>query len=249
LWPSTVVIGLFPGLCWIKLGKESLRRDVPDDASVELLLQQLDELLDEMAPRLSRFACAEVYLSDRFSRCMLVPWQPALDSDEQVRSYGRACLEASGGIVDGEWAVHCGFRHHGAPGFAAGLPSALVGQVKDRLAARNVRLRSFMPVAAAAYWYYRTAKHPEASILLLEEPRRLTAFVYLCGQLTSIDLEPVLSGSEDASTRLFNRLQLAHGKIAHVNHWTSEASDVKERASSIAGATVAPIFGERWSVS
>lgn len=247
LWPDAMAIGLFPAQSWLRFGKKSLRREVPLDAGIDFLLAQLDAMFDEAAPRVGRFAHAEVFVSDSFSRSMLVPWQPALDTDDQIQGYGRACLESNGAIVDGEWAVHCGFRRHGAPGFVAALPASLVELARDRLLARGVRLQSVMPVAAAAYWYHRAPKSAGTSILLLEEVRRLTAFVYRGGQLVSLEVEPAFAGTLDASKRLFNRLQLAYGEIGYVDRWHAGCDEPVDREEAAGGIKGVKLSGARWS--
>ena len=249
LWPDTVVIGLFPQGCWLRSGKRSLRRDVPLAAGIEQVLCELDELLNELGAKARRFTRAEVYLSDGYCRSILVPWQFALESDEQIQQYGRACLEGSGSIVDGDWAVHCGFRHHGAPGLAACVPAALIGQIQQRLSPRGIRLRSVMPISSAAYWYHRPARSQGTYLLLLEEAKRLTAFAYSRGRAMSIDIEPMFADKGRARERLFNRLNLAHQTISNVHHWAIESHGANDDFPLPGGAVITRVLGERWSVA
>lgn len=250
LWPETLVIGVFPGACVVRRGKATVRRACSAGAGYEGALSELGLLLDELRAGLSRFVRAEVYVSDGFGRIALLPWQSKLDSDVQVQAYGQACLESNGALADGDWAVHSGFRHYGAHGLAAALPTALVEQLREILHARRVRLESVMPLAAAAYWYHRTAESKSTSVLLLAESSRLTAFYYAKGRLQFMDVEPIPKKSGAATQRLFNRLLLSDAEIKRVDHWSANPEPAALEAVKVAfeGAVVAPLERARWSI-
>jgi hypothetical protein len=249
LWPETVVISLFPGICALRRGRAVLRRECAADGGLPQLLQELDAVLAELGP-FNRLSRAEVYMSDSFGRVCLLPWQDKLDSPSQIQAYGRAFLETAGIAADGDWAVHAGYRQHGSPGVTAALPARLVEQVHGVLATRGLRLRTIMPVSAAAYWYHKGRRNDAATMLLMEEQGRLTALVFQRQRLVSIDVEPVIGEDDRPKLRLLNRLQLSYGLPRHIDCWSAQPSPVGLEGfkACFDESTVAPLAQARWSV-
>lgn len=250
LWPETLTIGLFPGECVLRRGKTVIRRSFTAGSDYAIVLAELDAQLGELQAAFGRFTRADVFVSDSFGRIVLLPWQNKLDSEIQVQAYGQACLESSGAIVDGTWAVHAGFRHHGGVGIASALPAGLVEHLRDVLAARRVRLQSVMPIAAGAYWYHRPSVRKATSVLLLAEHSRLTALVHVNGNVKAMDVEPLPKQASAAAQRLFIRLRLSQTDIRRIDYWAASPDEdaLETVRSNFDGTVVGGLDRARWSV-
>jgi len=218
LWPDPMIIGLFPGECWLKQGRLAQRTESSNNVSIESVLNDVATLLADAPVRKSRFACADVYLSDSFARTTLMPWQGSLETEEQIRAYGQACLEAPGFPVDESSAVHSGFRWHGSPGMVTAISIKLIESLCEMLGARGIKLRSVMPVSSAAYWHH-APKRGSAPVLLLGDAKRFTAFVYGGSRIVAMDVEPMLGQSHDSGKRLLNRLRLSGVQPSTIECW------------------------------
>jgi hypothetical protein len=211
----------------------------------------LRDLLAAEKRRFGRFARADVYLSDAHARMALVPWQANLRTATQANAYGRAMLESRGMVSEEGWSVHSGFRHCGEAGLASALPSALVDRLKGELADVGVALRSALPVSAAAYWYHRPAHRKGTSVLLLDEPGRLTAAIHVAGRLCALDVEPVVGPVGLAAGRIEKRVQLRCTQIQHVEvHAPTVAEWRPDRLAGVfenAGIMMLPRV--RWSAA
>ncbi|WP_374581713.1 hypothetical protein [Pseudoduganella sp.] len=214
LWPEAISVGLFSGHCWLRRGALETRSESGMDFAGQL--ETVRELLAVQTRRFGRFARADVVVSDSHARVALVPWQDSLHSEAQVNAYGRAILESMGFIADEGWCAHTGFRHYGAPGFTSALPASLVDQLRAECSKAGVVLRSVLPVSAAVYWYHRPALKKGESVLLINEPGRLTAVVHQSGRLSALDIEPIVGTVEQAATRLEARIQMRCPAIRQV---------------------------------
>lgn len=119
-----------------------------------------------------------VVLADCFVRYALLPWNPALKTNEQWLALARHRLAAIHGAVAAEWEVKLTETAPAGARLACALDRALVAEIAAQFAAASVRLVSVQPFLVAAFNRIRRSIGNGSCWLVIEEPGRLTlAFV------------------------------------------------------------------------
>lgn len=223
LWPERLSMYLLPDGASIHGGKE-LRRTIPAPvdlgARFALIAQQL---LPVAETRSTLMPVLDVVLSDEMARLRLLPWQPRLRGDAQQQRYAEACFEADG-LDCGDWLVRASYRRFGGAGLGLAVRRETLASLAETAAQRAVRLRSVLPVTAAAYWRHRTSRGSH-EILVLDEGRRLTALCYARGELSAIDVQQAGEARELALARLMRRCRATFPQASKLAYW-SGASDM-----------------------
>ncbi|GLR13670.1 hypothetical protein GCM10007907_24600 [Chitinimonas prasina] len=219
LWPDRVHVGLFSGHCWLQQGKASTEAPIacpqPDD-----YLLALDALLDKPTKALRPGSRVALTVSDSLAASIALPWQAELTEAGELATYARICFEQAGIEVGADWVLATYFRHYGAQGLAYALPAGWLEQLGASLQRRGLRLQGVLPASAAAYSLHACPAKQTLSLLLLREPTRITALVYVLGKLQARDVEPVTRSEQEAGTRLLRRLSVQHGNFARVDTWS-----------------------------
>lgn len=227
LWPETIRIGLFPGHCWLQRGRGDAGLTsvaLPSSAQPQELLAALSTMLSGQTPALRKGSRLQILVSDGMAAVVALPWQEHLSGEQEMALYAQACFEKQGMPVDADWTMQAGFRDHRAAGIAYALPEAWLRELLALLATRGLKLGSVLPVAASAYW--RRARLPKIgqALLLLREPRRVTAMLYDASGWLGVDVEPVTSNETVSCTRLLRRVTATHSAINRVAQWDAAAS-------------------------
>jgi hypothetical protein len=202
LLPDRLVIGLFPGHCWLQAGRRIEAVDAGADAPT--VAQQFDAAARRGRALAGRRARVEVLLSDAHARVALLPWQPQLLAGPQLQAYAQACLERAGARLDGQWAVHGGYRGFARTGMVAAVPEQLLSALTGTATAHGLRLAGVQPVTGAAYWRRARTLRRRAALFLCE-PERLTLLRCGPGGVASIDVQPVGTDVALALRRLVRR--------------------------------------------
>jgi hypothetical protein len=233
LWPETVIAGLFPGHCWLQRGGV-LSRHAGSFTSGEQLLGALEALFDAQERPLGKGARVHVQVSDSVALVLPLPWQDLLNTPDELRTYAQARFEKRGTPVDGSWVLQTGFRRFCSTGIAYALRRAWLEQLMATLEARQLRLVTVLPVSAAAYW--RHSGTAGRSVVLLGEPRRLTAMSWQGRQLLDVDVQPVAGLQAEATARLLLRIGATHGAMAHVAQWQAVEDSAGTSADGVAAS-------------
>ena len=136
--------------------------------------------VDALPGTLAAFGNHEVsvVLADQFVRYALLPWNPALKSDEQWLALARHRLGSVHGAAAAEWDVKLTETAPNGPQLACAVDRELLAELSAKLAAANVRLISAQPFLVAAFNRIRRTIGNGSCWLLVEEPRPLTlAFI------------------------------------------------------------------------
>lgn len=217
LWPDSIVIGLFPGQCWLRRGRHVLAASASALEPTELL-SALAAMLTSLEKPLRKGSRVHVLVSDALAAILPLPWQVALVTPQEMQGYARACFDQQGIHIDESWAVATAFRHYGATGLAFAISDVWLRELLDLLAGRQLRVSSILPACLAAYW-----RAPNTFIgrraLLLHEPQRLSALVYDGKRLLGHDVQPLLGAAELGVTRLLRRIAITHGSIKRIDQW------------------------------
>lgn len=222
LWPESVLVGLFPGHCWLRRTRSELRcASGPDDQSEpSALLKALDGLLLQHADGIRKNARLHLTVSDSLAATVMLPWQEQLTTRDELLGYALANFERHGLDIGEGWTVQTAFRHHQAAGMAFAIATSWLRDARALAESKGLRLSSVLPLSMAAYHRHGHPAGVAKNIVLLRETQRLTAMVHEHGRLQGIDIEPVLgAGEEAAGRRLMRRLGAVHGGIEAVDDW------------------------------
>lgn len=234
LLPETIYVGLFPGQCWLhsRRIKEEPSMALGQSADPQALLNALETMLDDKVTALRKGSRVVISVSDSVSALVTLPWQEALRTPEELHAYAKACFENQGVVIDDSWVMRTEFRLHRSNGIAYALPLAWMSQLLALLKDRGLRLHRVLPIAAAAYCAEPGTSKTGQNLVLLQERHRISAFTYGTEGLLGFDVEPIVTGSEIAGTRLLRRMSAKGGDIAQVSIWSPELSELPGQALS-----------------
>jgi len=226
LWPEHLRAAVFPDGAWLcrRNGQEVGRFDGRLDGAGDLAMV-LEALLAQRHPGRARI---ELMVSDRLARIVHLPWQDGLANEAQRTAYGRACLERTGLDLRGDWVLQAAFRHFARSGIAYALPRSLVQGARDVLAAHGVQLASILPLSGAAYWRYRSGLGRQRSIIVLEEPGRVSALLIEAGKYVGIQVQPAGVQPEDAVRRLLHAVDALFPGVQRVLYWSASQASASE---------------------
>jgi len=224
LWPEQRSLGLFPGQCWLSVGKQVARDTTSPESGG--LLNVADGLLLRLPSAGWPRPSLDVLLSDEMSRSIVLPWQDGLRTRQQQLRYAEVCL-GDAGVPSTGWTVQQGYRRYGCAGIAYAVPSETLQQLAALASARHLRLRSVLPASAAAFW-----REPHGCVrervVLLEEKRRVCALRLGRDGLMALDVQPVIGSPALAVSRLLRRLQLQTQDVATVVCWSVDPGSAME---------------------
>ena len=220
LWPDHLTLGVFPSGCWLQAARQhkgaALEIELP--AAGLDPLDAIDALLEKRDGQFVQKARADVLVSDMIGVSTALPWQDNLGSPSLVQSYARMLLESQGRLDGSAWTIAGGFRHFGSAGLGAALPDSWLMRLDSILDKHGLRLRSALPMSAAAYWQFNKLTSRRSCLLLLDEGSR--ALRYSGRKLLALDAQPVLNGLGDNAERLCRRLLALHGAVDEVWIWS-----------------------------
>ncbi|UGQ48742.1 hypothetical protein [Massilia endophytica] len=214
LWPERITAGLFPGACWLRRGGKSAAAETASDTAG--LLEALDGLLQEAKPGRAQL---DIVVSDSLARVIALPWQDKLDTQAQWEAYAAASYAGHGLELDAGWVSHAAFRHFGESGIASAMPRSFMEKLESLAAAHGCRLRTVLPVTAAAYWSPRSRVKGARGWLLIEERAQASLLCFERGRLKAMDTQPCSADPHRALTQLLRRAALRHGEPATLNVW------------------------------
>ncbi|MYM67694.1 hypothetical protein GTP45_12730 [Pseudoduganella sp. FT55W] len=222
LWPEQVTLGVFPNACWLQRGRQTeiAATDVVRPAADAALFDVVDTLLAQRGALFRRGASVDVLVSDAVGATMALPWQDSLGSTTLVRAYARMLLESEGRLDNAAWTVDGGFRHFGGSGLGVALPDDWITQLQQVLGKHGLRLRSALPVSAAAYWQFDRMHRRHQNVLLLDEGSRVTALLYRAKRLYALDVQPLLNDAGENAERLCRRLRALYGEVFDIWIWS-----------------------------
>ena len=247
LWPERLYTGVFPDCGWLHRGgaHEPIRFDDAAGGGRDLMAG-IETLLAERAwPRKGR---VELVVSDHFARLVHLPWQSGLSNEAQRSAYGHACFERAGLGLEGKWLLQTAYRHFATDGIAYALPRELVAQVRDYLAARDLKLSSILPLSGAAYWRHGRGLGRTRNVLLLEESRRVSAMLFDHRKYVGMQVQPFGVVPADALRRLLSSVDAVFPGVKQIRYWSAKEiigrqDLIKERLPD-AALEVLPIL--RW---
>ncbi|OEZ54894.1 hypothetical protein [Duganella sp. HH105] len=251
LLPESIKIGLFAGGCWMKRGRAAPIVMQPEkgeslDASMSAAFASLLAQLSDGGVGRARL---HVVVSDSLAAISMLPWQEALADEDELRAYAHVCFERDGCMIDDSWAMQVGFRHFRASGMAYALPRLWLEKLQALCDTAGFRLKTVLPVSAAAYWRLASARGAVCSLVLLEEASRLTAMVYERGRLIARDVQPVMADIDVAGMRLLRRVSASHRPVDAVQTWPASASGPQQGFVHTCwpDVRVTPLLAEVWS--
>jgi hypothetical protein len=220
LWPDRFSAGLFGDASWLtKSGRLSSDASRQEGLQAEGSLDALEMLLDRVAGTARGRATLDLLVSDSQARSIILPWQASLTSPMELRGYAHACFARNGLAMDEGWVLQQGFRRYGKTGFAVAVSRPWLEQLAQRAEARRIKLRSILPVAAAAYWHPKRQVVGNKTLLLLADQAQCTALTMEYGSVSAFDTQPVLGDATAAITRLLRRRQATSPDVVHVSCW------------------------------
>lgn len=217
LWHKPMLIGLFPGECWLRHGDaRELVRVATDGNDWPAVTAGIGKLL--AAPELSghRPSHVDVVISDSLASICVMPWQTNLHKQSELNVYAQLCFEQAGQACDDQQAVYAEFRDYGRPGLAYALPAARAAALQAALGEHGLRLRSLLPLSAAAYFRRRKAARVGRHMLMMIEASRVTSLVQDARGTLAFDVEAVTTSIDLATKRQLKRLNATLGAVASV---------------------------------
>jgi hypothetical protein len=146
--------------------------------------------VDALPAALARFRggrrAVTVILSNHFVRYALLPWIPALKTDEEWLSLARDRLAIVHGTTSEQWDVRSSQTTSAGPRVACAVDRALLDALEARIGADGGTLVSVQPYLMAAFNRMRPAIGTDSCWLAVEEPGRLTLALIQGGVWTAI---------------------------------------------------------------
>ncbi|HYD78909.1 MAG TPA: hypothetical protein VEC06_03795 [Paucimonas sp.] len=253
LWPETVAVGLFPGLCWLRRRRGAAAQEFRFEAAADpyALLPALEATLEEQAKTLRKGTRVAVTVSDSAAAIAMIPWQDALHRQEELQAYAKVFFERNGVAIGDDWVLHVEFRQYGAAGLAYAVPLKWLTRLVDMLKTKGLRLAGVLPATAASYCRPRPASKEGRTLIILREAFHDSALVYGKEGLLGYDVEPVVGAARESCARLLKRVGARHEGIKNVFHWSPEAPEAAPSASIIAdclpGAAAHLLARDAWS--
>lgn len=251
LLPETITVGLFPGCCWLRRGRQERVVLTDCESGPDGLLAALDMLLAQHVTATGRKANLHVLVSDSLATSMLLPWQDKLGARDELEAYSIACFERSGVQIDERWVLQTAFRNFRGAGLGYALPRHWMQQLQERCDRSGVSLRTVLPLSAAVYWRQATPRKAEQSIVLLAEAGRITALVCKAGLVVALDTQPINDDADAAGKRLLLRLSATYRAISQVQYWSPKIPDGSTSpgfiAACIPNAAVSMLNSGAWS--
>lgn len=251
LWPDTWLVGLFPDAAWLQRrgGKGQATVEVPSENPWSAATS-LAALLDRQPKKLRKGSVVDIVVSDSTAAVTALPWQDNLRRAAEWSGYAQAAFSKQGAAIDDAWALHVEFARYRETGLAYAFPQAWIAELLAVLEARQLRLRSVLPISAVAYNALGSKRHDGKSLILIEDARQQTVLAFDKGGLCSIDMEPVIASPQEACVRLLKRTAVHVGDIKRVDHWVAnqagEPSLSTMVADSMPGATVHTVARDGW---
>lgn len=223
LWPERLVVGLFPGQCWLRTGRRMEAFDVCADES-DWMAQAFGRAVQGLRGMGVRGRSIDVVLSDSLARCSLLPWQDQQLSVQQLQAYARACFDRAGYGIDTQWTLDAGHRHFRAPGMAVAVKETLLRAMISAAAGQGMRLRTVTPLTSLAYWRHSPGRYRQHCMLFLHEVDRVTLLRWEDGRIAALDVQPVAANVNIALRRLIQR-QPARA-VSRVDVWSFQPTAV-----------------------
>jgi hypothetical protein len=181
LWRDQLRIGLAPDRLVLAAYRRGIR---PVLAGKDLIAVEPSRSLGDWRPAvealpaaLARFpgnrAQVTVVLSNHFARYALLPWIPALRTDDEWLALARERLAIVHGQSAEEWTVLASETAHHGPRVACAVDRALLEALEEKIGG-GATLVSVQPYLMAAYNRVRPAIEGESCWLVVAEPGRLT---------------------------------------------------------------------------
>lgn len=134
------------------VGSTGWVNDVPGDTHWSAVLSALDALLGKKD---WQGALLRLVVSDHWVRYAMVPYAASLSGAAERLAHARHVLAGIYGEVVGEWTVTLADSRPGAAQLACGMPNALIEDVRNVMARREVQLASLQPQLVSAYNHWR----------------------------------------------------------------------------------------------
>ncbi|MBB3121516.1 hypothetical protein [Pseudoduganella violacea] len=217
LWPERVRIGWFPGRCLLA-GGEQAAVELDSGMTPSSLLAGMDALLAMRKPGPRRRAILDIVLSDSAAELVRLPWQPTVQGPQALRMYAMAAFSRQGQAIGEAHAVQTAYRYYGMDGIAYAVPSEWLEALAQGLLAQGLELGSVLPLSVDTYWRRKTAIAGR-TLVLLQEPNRLTLHTYQGRQLLMLDAEAVAGPAEQACLRLLRRAAIAEAADSEICYW------------------------------
>ena len=178
-WAERLRIGLAPQrvelarLRWLsgaKAARESSVSCAPQAGEPPWLaaLQALEAPLAEAG---ARGAAVTVVLSNHFVRYLVLPWQPKVLRAAEVEQLARLRFAHRFGATAQDWTIRCSDAGYGAAQLACAVDTALITDLRARLAAHGMRLVSMQPLLMAGYNAVRRELATHSALAIVEAGR------------------------------------------------------------------------------
>lgn len=230
LWLERRALGVFPERTWLYAGKQLLEV-VGDECDGATEMGAADALLRQCLPGPWLRPRLDITLSGDAGRVVVLPWRDGLRTASQQMRYAEACLEDAGVTASGGWAMQYGYRRSGYDGIAYALKRTQLEQWKAMASVQRLRLRSVLPVEAAAYWRMSLSRRA-GTLLILNEVNRITLMRFTGLGLSAVDVQPCGGQRELALRRLLRRAQASAAAIDVVGCWSTDQSPVTQAVAT-----------------
>jgi hypothetical protein len=222
LWPEQVTVGLFPGRSWIRRHGKMTELASSEPADIAGLAITFDALLAQAAPL--HGARLDLVVSNQSARIVALPWQPKLRSQSEWQIYAQAAFDIGGMPLNDSWVCVPAMRRYGEQGLACALPVAWLAALEKTAQHHGARLRTVLPLSAAAYWSPRRwMAAVGSSWLLLEETDHATLLCFNGRRSTIYDTQP--AANERGLRQLIQRCLLT-GAPARAAVWCAPGSPI-----------------------
>lgn len=198
LWPERASAGLCPGR--LVLRRAGARRVLDVAPDWRAAVSALPAALGGRPPRRLR-----VVLSHHFVRYALLPWNPALKSEEAWRAYAEHRLAAVYGASATPWTLRVAATAPRGARVACATEQALLDALQEALHARGVRLDSVQPHLMSAFNHERRRLGRASHWLVVEEAGRLALALIERGAWRALRSRRVDAGWRDALPGLLAR--------------------------------------------
>lgn len=232
-WRKPWQIGLFHDVVWCdtQAGAVLAERHLDAQASPtpEGLLDELRLLLGLIDKKKLKPRKVDVLVSDELAAFLTLPWQDALQNQNEIDSYAQIKFEKNGLVINEEWVMHTEFRDFKAMGNTYALSKSWLQALCRLLAEHQLTLRRVLPLSAAVIARQPKPKKNHFNMVLLEERNRLCAVLHADSGLVAYEVEPVIGDLVQSRARLLRRVHARFNAIPHIHSWQSRARSAPQQ--------------------
>lgn len=220
-----------------RLGLARVRRGMSGRALESASVPVVGDSVDAMAGQLRGKAIpVRIYLSNHYVRLMMLPWQEALETDEEWQAFARHAFDAAFGVQDGR-RIRIALQGYGQKVVAAALDEPMHAAIQVAVEAGGNRLQSLEPWCIAALDQHRRALARDCWFFAAE-PGMIASMKIEGGILTTVSMHPLGMNWDDGMAEAMVREMAKHGDGEALPVFLHATAPVRLSSDAVAGKPI-----------